>query len=136
LVEFAERVGYWASIESNRHLAEFEMDGFDVADIAIIDLFVIVVLDLHDLVADGKGRPEFLDLWFFARIESPLQLDIQRTGAKSAAIHRAENLDVAHRIEAELAGMRSLDKFDEPRDGHIRLGSRDEIKVRRILRSG
>jgi hypothetical protein len=50
-------------------LAEFEIDCFDVADVAIIDLFVIVVLNLHDLVADGKGRPEFLDLWVSSRIE-------------------------------------------------------------------
>ena len=63
LVEFAEGVGDWPAVESDRHLAEFEIDGFDVADVAIIDLFVIVILDLHDLVADGKGRPEFLDLW-------------------------------------------------------------------------
>ena len=63
------------------YLAEFKIDGFDVADVAIIDLFVIVILDLHDLVADGKARPEFLDLWVSSRIESPLQLDIQRTGS-------------------------------------------------------
>jgi hypothetical protein len=86
---------------------------------------VIVVLDLHDLVADGKGRPEFLDLWFFAWIESPLQLDIQRTGAKPAAVYRAEHLDVAHPIEAEPAGDALLDEFDEPPDGNIRLRSRD-----------
>jgi hypothetical protein len=78
-------------------------------------VIVIVILDLHDLVTDGKGRPVFLDLWVFARIESPLQLDIQRTGAKSAAVPRAKHLDVAHRIEAEPAGDALLDEFDEPR---------------------
>jgi hypothetical protein len=29
--------------------------------------------NLHDLVADGEGRPEFFDLWFSSRIEGPLQ---------------------------------------------------------------
>jgi len=38
LVEFAEGIGDWPSVESDRHLAEFEIDGFDVADVAIIDL--------------------------------------------------------------------------------------------------
>jgi hypothetical protein len=66
-------------------LAEFEIDGFDVADVAIIDFFVMVILDLRDFVADGKGRPEFLDLWVSSRIESPLQLDIQGTGSVPVA---------------------------------------------------
>jgi hypothetical protein len=81
-VEFTERIGDRPSVESDRHLAEFEIDGFDVADVAVVDLFVIVICDLHDLVADGKGRPEFLDLWFSSWIEGPLQLDIQRTSSE------------------------------------------------------
>src|SRR5580692_1057591 len=104
LVEFAEGIGDRPSVESDRHLAEVEIDGSDEADVAVVDLFVIVVLDLHDLVADGKRRPEFLDLWFSSRIESPLQFDIQRTGSEPAAVHWAEHLDVARRIQAEAAG--------------------------------
>jgi hypothetical protein len=38
LVEFAEGIGNRPAVESDRHLAEFEIDGFDVADVAIIDL--------------------------------------------------------------------------------------------------
>src|SRR6202171_1499106 len=104
LVEFAEGIGDRPSVESDRYLAEFEIDGFDEADVAIVDLFVIVIFDLHDLVADGKGRPEFLDLWVSSRIEGPLQFDIQRTGSEPSAVHRAEHLDVAHGIEAEAVG--------------------------------
>jgi hypothetical protein len=44
LIEFTERIGDRPSVESDRHLAEFEIDGFDVADVAIIDLFVIVCM--------------------------------------------------------------------------------------------
>ena len=62
----------------------------------------------------AKARPEFLDLWVSSRIESPLQLDIQRTGSEPAAVHRAEHLDVVHGIEAEAAGNTFLDEFDEP----------------------
>src|SRR5271157_3014992 len=36
LVEFADGIGDWPSVESDRHLAEFEIDGFDVAGVAII----------------------------------------------------------------------------------------------------
>src|SRR6202035_1738863 len=126
LVEFTERIRDRPSVESDRHLAEFEIDGSDEADVAIIHLFVIVILDLHDLVTDGKGRPEFFDLWFSSRIESPLQFDIQRTGAERAAVHRAEHLDVAHGIEAEAAGDTFLDELDEPRDGNVRPGRLNE----------
>src|SRR3977135_3031851 len=120
LGELPERKGDRPSVESDRHLAEFEIDGFDEADVAVVDLFVIVIFDLDDLVADGKGNPEFLDLWFSSRIESPLQFDIQRTGSEPAAVHRAEHLDVAHGIEAEAARDAFLDELDEPRDGNVR----------------
>ena len=130
LVEFSEGIGDWPSVESDRHLAE--IDGFDVADVAIIDLFVIVIFDLHDLVADGKTRPEFFDLWVTPRIESPLQLNIQRTGSEPAAVHWAEHLDVVHGIEAESAGDTFLDELDEPRDGNVWPGCLNEVKIRCI----
>jgi len=72
-------------VYAGMRLAEFEIDGFDVADVAILDFFVMVILDLHDFVADGKGRPEFLDLWVSSRMESPLQLDTQGTGSAPVA---------------------------------------------------
>src|SRR2546430_5214049 len=122
VVEFTERIGDRPAVESDRHLAEFEIDGLDEADVSVVDLFVIVVLDLHELVADGKGHPEFLDLWVSSRIEGPLQFDIQRTGSESAAVHRAEHLNVAHGIEAEAAGDAFLDELNEPRDGNVRPG--------------
>ena len=34
----------------------------DIADVAVIDLLVVVVLDLHHLVAGGEGPAEPLDL--------------------------------------------------------------------------
>ena len=40
-------IGDRPAVESDRHLAEIEIDGFDVADVAIIDLLVIVIFDLH-----------------------------------------------------------------------------------------
>jgi hypothetical protein len=72
-------------VYAGMRLAEFEINGFDVADVAILDFFVMVILDLRDFVADGKGRPDFLDLWVSSRIESPLQLDIQGTGSVPVA---------------------------------------------------
>src|ERR1700680_63090 len=39
LVEFTERIGDRPAVESDRHLAEFEIDGSDVADVAVVDLF-------------------------------------------------------------------------------------------------
>ena len=57
---------------------------------------------------------------------------IQRTGSEPSAVHRAEHLDVAHGIEAEAAGDAFLDELDEPRDGNVRPGCLNEIKIRCI----
>jgi hypothetical protein len=43
-------------------LASIGIDVIDQADIAIKDLLVVVVLDLHDLVAWSEGPAEALDL--------------------------------------------------------------------------
>src|SRR5271165_4213768 len=61
-VEFAEAVGHRAPIEARRELARLGIDVDDVADIAVVDLLVVVILDLHELVAWGKGPGETFDL--------------------------------------------------------------------------
>ena len=61
-VEFAEAIGDSAPVETGGELAGIGIDIVDVADVAVIDLLVIIVLDLHDLVAGREGPAETLDL--------------------------------------------------------------------------
>jgi hypothetical protein len=57
-------------------------------DIPVVDLLVVIVLDLHDLVAGGEGPSETLDLVVPGGIECSLQFDVQGSRADPAAIHR------------------------------------------------
>src|SRR5664279_1319381 len=95
LVQFAKEIGHVAAVEANCDLAELRVDRGDEAEIAVIDVFVVVVLGLHHLVADKEGRSKLHDLRFGPWVEGLLQLDIQGPGAETASVHRAEDLNVA-----------------------------------------
>ena len=76
-IEFAEAICDGAPVEAGGELAVVRIDIVDVADVAVIDFLVVVVLDLHDLVARGEGPAEAFDLALAGRIEGRLQLDIE-----------------------------------------------------------
>jgi hypothetical protein len=61
-VEFTKPLGDGAAVEADGELAIVEIDVLDVADVTIINLFGIVVVDLHDLIPAGEGPAETLDL--------------------------------------------------------------------------
>ena len=71
------------------------------AEIAVVDVLVVIVLDLHDLVARAEGPAEALDADLARRVQRVLQLDIERASTEAAAVHRAEHLDVAYRVKPE-----------------------------------
>ena len=56
----------------------------------VVDLLVVVVLDLHHLVARREGPAETLDLAFAGRVEGGLELDVERAGAGAAPVSTAE----------------------------------------------
>jgi len=70
-IEFAERIFDLAAIELLNQYAFGVVNASNRAEIAIEHISIIVILDLHHFVANGKGRPEFLDLWLAAWIENP-----------------------------------------------------------------
>src|SRR5208282_1327560 len=79
-VELAEAIGHRVSVEARHELARVGIDVDDVADIAVVDLLVVVILDLHDLVARSEDRAETLDLAFASWVQSRLQFDVERAG--------------------------------------------------------
>ena len=50
--------------QGDGQLAAIEIDIFDKSNVAVVDLLVIVVLDLHDLITRREGQTESLDLAF------------------------------------------------------------------------
>src|SRR6202165_5228924 len=93
----------------------------DIADVAVINFLVVVVLDLHDLVAGCEGPAEAFDLALAGGVQRRLQFDVERSCADAAAIHWAQHLDVANGVEAKPLGNASLHQFDDPRYGGLRI---------------
>src|SRR5205085_909970 len=63
------------------------------------NVLVVVVLDLHDLVAWAEGPAEALDADLARWVEGALQLDVEGASAEPSAVHRAEHLDLPYRVE-------------------------------------
>ena len=76
-IELAEPVGDAAAVESGRELSRVGVDIVDVTDVAVVDLLVVVVLDLHDFVAWSEGPAKSLDLALAGRVQRLLQFDIE-----------------------------------------------------------
>ena len=104
------------------------------AEIAVVDVLVVVVLDLHDLVAGTEGPAEALDADVAGRVQRLLQLDVERARAEAAAVHRTQHLDVADRIEAET--LRDALAHDGQHLPHavFRIRGIDKVESRRFRR--
>src|SRR4030081_3035108 len=61
-IEFTKAVSSGRAVNAGRKLARLGVYIVDVADVAVINFLVVVVLDLHDLVAGCEGPAEAFDL--------------------------------------------------------------------------
>ena len=116
-------------VKARNDLACIGVDIVDIADIAVVDLLVVIVFDLHDLVVGGERPTEPLHLTITGGVESGLQLDVQRTCTHTAAVHRTKHLDVADGIEAEPPRDPRLHQFDDAADGGLRIVRLHEVEV-------
>src|SRR5258705_9967471 len=65
-----------ASVADPRTFRFFGTDIVDIADVAVIDLLVVIVFDLHHFIA-GRERPtKALDLALAGGVQSRLQFDV------------------------------------------------------------
>ena len=76
LVELAEAVGDLTSVELDQHLAGFRVDRANEAKVAVVDVLVVVVLDLHHLVAGAECPAEALDGVLAGWVEHALQIEV------------------------------------------------------------
>src|SRR5207237_6255194 len=70
------------------------------------------------------------------RVQGRLEFDVQRASASTAAVHRAQHLDVANWIKAEALWDTCLDQFDDPRHSGFGIVRLHEIKVAVTLGPG
>src|SRR5258706_3745384 len=117
------------AVEAHDEFACVAIDSVDITDVAVVDVLVVVILDLHDLVTGGEGPAEPLDFPVVGGIESGLQFDVERSGADTAAVHRAENLDVADGVEAEPPRDPGLDQLDDTLHRDLGLFDRHEVEI-------
>ena len=128
-VELAKAIGDRAPVEARCEFAFLRLNVRHKPDVAIVDLLVIVVLDLHDLVAGRKGPAKPFDLAIAGGIEGGLQFDVEGARSDAASVHRAENLDVADRIETKAARDAGFDQLDDARNRGLGIVSLDKIEV-------
>src|SRR5258707_3915763 len=57
-VEFTESIGDGLGVEARGEFTGVGIDSADIADVAIVDVLVVVVLNLHDLVTRSVGPAE------------------------------------------------------------------------------
>ena len=129
LVEFAEAVRHLTAVELDDHLRGLGIDAPDDPEITVVDVLFIVVLDLHDFVANAIGRAEAFDAELTRAIERLLQIDVEGPSAEATAVHRAQHLDVTDRIEA-VAGRDALaDDLQDLGGTILGIAAFDEMEV-------
>ena len=64
----SQRLGPAALVEAGVKFADIGIDVVDITDVAVIDILVVVVRDLHDPIARREGPAEALDLAIAGRI--------------------------------------------------------------------
>src|SRR5262249_54854893 len=95
----------------------------------IIDVLDVVILDLHHLVARAEGPAKAVDADVSRRVQLPLQLDVERSCTKTAAVHWVEHLDIANGVEAEALRDALLHDRQQLPHSFLRVHRVDEVEV-------
>src|SRR5215831_7109814 len=117
------------AVKARGEFAGIGIQSVDIADVAVVDLLVVVVLDLHDLVTGGEGPAEPFDFPVAGGIERSLQFNVERSGADATAVHRAENLDIANVVEAESPRNPGLHQINDALHRSLGLLNRYEVEI-------
>jgi hypothetical protein len=114
-VQFTKLVGDGSAVKVGDELAIGGIDTFDFANVAVIHVLVIIVLDLHDLVAGGEGPSETLDLVVAGGIECSLQFDVQPPRFIGHSTWMSDGID------AKAFGNPCFNQLDNARNGRFRV---------------
>ena len=106
-------------------------DPGDHADVAVEHALVVVVLELHDLVAAAVHAiaADELEATRHARVQLVLQRLVECGRAELAAVHRREHLDAGDRVKAEPRRDPLGDQLDDRVPRGLRIVAADEVEV-------
>src|SRR6516164_4497180 len=129
LIQLAKPVDDLSTVKLDADFAFLHVDARHHAEVAIVDILVVIILDLHDLVAraEGPAKPFYADL--ARRVQGVLQLDVQRASAEAAPVHRAQYLNVTNRVEPKTFGDPLLHDRQNLLNTLFRVRRIDEIKI-------
>src|ERR1700738_2715435 len=102
-IEFSKCVSDRSAVEARNDLTRVGVNLVDGADIAVVDLLVVIVLNLHHLIAGSKGPAKPLDLPTTGGSACGLRLHGQSSRASTTTVHRTQHLDVAKWGEVQTA---------------------------------
>src|SRR5215467_470070 len=128
-VQFAKAIGNRMPIKDRGKFPAVRLDPRHVANVAVVDLLIVIVLDLHDFVAGREGPTEPFDLAFASGIQGCLEFDIEGARSNATAVHWAENLDIADGIKAEPARDPGFHKLDDAGDRGLGIIRLDKIEI-------
>ena len=109
-VEFVVLVGDEFVIEEDGDFSLFFVDAVDDSDIAVKNVLVVVVLDLHDAVTHAPADADH----FVARnawIQQVLQERVQLDNAEGAFAHGNENLQIGFEVDIDFAAHARRDQL-------------------------
>ena len=109
-VEFVVLVGNEFFVEEDGDFALFLIDAVDDSDVAVKDVLVVVVLDLHHSVADAPFDADHL-VARNARIQQVLQERVQLDDAEGAFAHGYKNLQIGFEVDIDFAAHTRRDQL-------------------------
>ena len=135
-VEFGDIVSGDGVVEGHRHRVLFQVHGRDVAHVAVEDLPLVIVSDLHDAIPYPQDPRPVGELRFAGGgwIERLLQLPVERRHACRAAMHGAEHLHIAFRVQPEFLRNAPGDDVEHQRRRLFRVFLSKEEEIPRFWR--
>ncbi len=140
-VKVGEVVLHEAFVHSHGELCGVAINRHDPPEVPVEDVLVVVVADLHHLVADAVEPPETLDFGDHAvavklelclgalRVQGGLEFAVQVFDAADAAVHGGHHLDVLDGVELEGAWDLLGDEFHDALDRRLGGVGGQEVKV-------
>ncbi len=109
-VEFVVLVGNEFFVEEDCDFAFFFVDAVDDSDIAVKNVLVVVVLDLHHAVAHAPADADHL-VAGHAWVQQVLQEWVQFDDAEGALAHGNENLQIGLEVDIDFAAYTRRDQL-------------------------
>ena len=127
-IQFAKIIDNITVIKGSGYLAFLGPNSGDAADIAVKNIFVIVVADLHDLIIDTESAVP-ADKAPISGVHYGLKLMVEICGPNDPFVHRRQHLDIVYGIKAKSLGNPPVYKLQNNFQNFLWVILLNEIKI-------